>query len=78
MYIKAEFDNEVTEGAVRYSFTLRAVPAEEGLPIVERQFIIDVPLLETGTTDVWVLNSEVAVGDTPEDGFATFSPVPSK
>jgi len=40
---------------------------------VVRDFIIDIPADEDDTTDVWEINSVVAVGDTPEDGFASFT-----
>lgn len=56
---------------VRYEFTLHSGNG------VERKFIIDVPNEESGTTDVWVLDQTVEVGDTPEDGFATYTPVPA-
>lgn len=40
------------------------------------KFIVDLPN-EPGsdrTVDVWLLGATVEVGDTPEDGFASFTP----
>lgn len=40
------------------------------------EFIVDLPNTdENDSVDVWMKNSTVQVGDTPEDGFATFTPV---
>jgi hypothetical protein len=57
------------DNVVRYQFTLQGYAGE-----TSRTFIIDVPPTDIGTTDVWVHDSIVEVGDTPMDGFATFSP----
>lgn len=51
---------------VRYAFTLY-----NGDNKVE--LLVDVPVFASDTTDVWVLDHEVAVGDTPADGFATYT-----
>lgn len=70
---------DLTNG-VRYEFELRAIDPSNDETTV-RKFIIDVPF-GNDSTDVWVLgpdnqNLVVQVGDSPEDGFATFAPVPA-
>lgn len=70
--IPVHVEPDSTEGKTRYSFSL---PGTDG---ATREFIVDVPDSETqydDTTDVWVLNSTIQVGDTPADGFATYTPV---
>lgn len=57
------------ENASRYTFQLTSIAG------VTRTFIVDVPHVESDSTDVWVSDSTVMVGDTPADGFATFTPV---
>jgi hypothetical protein len=72
--IFAQLDNEQVEGSTRYQFQLNG---RDG--VTERFFIVDIPDDPQKPTDVWVVDSiaeamTVAVGDTPEDGFATFTP----
>lgn len=71
--INAELEDggDSAPNAVRFTFDLHTSTG------VTRQFIIDVPNDEAGTTDVWVNDHTVEVGDTPEDGFATYTPVKS-
>ena len=73
--ITAHLEPDTTPGKSRYSFTLH------GADGAARDFIIDVPdneapteTWDTNTTDVWVLGQTVQVGDTPADGFATYTP----
>ena len=68
--IDATMDEVISENYTRYAFTLTSAGGD-----VSRSFLIDVPNGDEGTCDVWVNDSTVAVGDTPEDGFATFTPV---
>lgn len=57
------------EKTTRYEFDLFADGGES-----YRHLIVDLPNEDDGTTDVWVSDSTVEVGDTPADGFATFTP----
>lgn len=67
--IPAFTEPDVTDGMIRYNLMLCGPDGKQ------YDFIIDLP---TGTertdVDVWLLNSDVGVGDTPADGFATFVP----
>lgn len=43
----------------------------------EYKFIVDLPNTdENDSVDLWMVGSTVQIGDTPEDGFATFTPNP--
>ena len=80
--VSAVVSDELAPRSTRYEFTLYAMPTSEGEhPVIERKFIIDVPHTDDEGTDVWVMTRDrdciVAVGDTPADGFATFTPVQS-
>lgn len=68
LHIAASLEEGVVELASRFTFTINSKTG------VSRTFIVDVPHVESGGTDVWVSDSVVMVGDTPEDGFATFTP----
>lgn len=68
--VRAEIEENDDQNLTRYTFTLYGGSGDS-----MRELIVDVPNEDGGTTDVWVLNSIVAVGDTPEDGFATFTPL---
>src|SRR4051812_44777212 len=66
--VKVTID-EVT-GTTRYEFTLANAQGN-----LEHSFIADIPVdSKQDAVDVWMVNSTVAVGDTPADGFATFTP----
>ena len=69
MNIFAEVTPEPDNNLTRYTFALY----NEGGDVTKR-FIIDVPNSDEGDTDVWVLDTDVRVGDTSPDGFATFTP----
>jgi len=56
------------DGAARYEFDLYNSNGDK------ISLIVDVPEVLTETTDVWVLNHTVMIGDTPADGFATYIP----
>lgn len=69
--ITAEMHTDEVPGVVRYVLTLTGRDGESA-----RSLIIDVPDDDsTGSTDVWVSGSTVMVGDTPADGFASFTPI---
>lgn len=67
--VAATLDPNEVPGMTRYSFTLYGKDGESS-----REFIVDIPDDDNSTCDVWVQNSTVEVGDTPADGFATFTP----
>jgi hypothetical protein len=67
--VTAELDESTIEGMTRYRFELFGKSGESS-----RTLIVDIPDDDEGTCDVWVADSSVAVGDTPDDGFATFTP----
>jgi hypothetical protein len=67
--VKAEVTPDDSLNCTRYTFELFADGGD-----ASRRLIVDVPNSDEGTCDVWVLDSTVMVGDTPEDGFATFTP----
>jgi hypothetical protein len=69
--VRAEVTSDSENNITRYSFELIADGGE-----ASRSLIVDVPNEDSGTCDVWVVGPEsvVMVGDTPEDGFATFTP----
>lgn len=55
----------------RYEFTLFDSTGQS------YQFIVDLPNTEgdeNDSVDVWLVDSTVQIGDSPEDGFATFTP----
>lgn len=56
------------ERYTRYEFVLSNNDSESF------NFIIDIPENGHKAVDVWVTDSVVHVGDTPDDGFATFYP----
>lgn len=67
--VLVQIDDESVDGHVRYTFKLYAGDNAT----TEREFIVDVPNSDDDNTDVWVLGHDVEVGDTPEDGFATYT-----
>lgn len=70
VYDPAVDDEMDGQSAMRHQFSLF------GPDGAEYQFLVDLPLagVENPTVDVWVLNCTVDIGDTSEDGFATFTP----
>lgn len=66
-----ERDDEVDGmSATRWEFTLNGDDGKD------YKFLVDLPLagIEDRTVDVWLLGATVEVGDTPADGFASFTP----
>jgi hypothetical protein len=67
--IEASIDTDTVEGSTRYRFSLFGAEGD-----VARTFIVDVPDDPNESTDVWVDEHTAWIGDTPDDGFATFTP----